>query len=80
MELSPLSVADFEQILTNTDACLTRQYQALLETFWTQPWFAGIYWWHWGTHEKMGGANHRGFTPQNKPAQELVAAWYRKRR
>ena len=23
---------DFEQILTNTDACLTRQYEALLET------------------------------------------------
>jgi len=27
-----LSVSDFEQILTSTDACLTRQYQALLET------------------------------------------------
>lgn len=32
VELSSLSVADFEQILTSTDACLTRQYQALLET------------------------------------------------
>ncbi len=32
VELDSLSVADFEQILTNTDACLTRQYQALLET------------------------------------------------
>jgi ATP-dependent HslUV protease ATP-binding subunit HslU len=32
VELSSLSVKDFEQILTNTDACLTRQYQALLET------------------------------------------------
>jgi ATP-dependent HslUV protease ATP-binding subunit HslU len=32
VELESLSVADFEQILTNTDACLTRQYQALLET------------------------------------------------
>ncbi len=32
VELSSLGVADFEQILTNTDACLTRQYQALLET------------------------------------------------
>jgi ATP-dependent HslUV protease ATP-binding subunit HslU len=32
VELSSLSVADFEQILTATDACLTRQYQALLET------------------------------------------------
>jgi ATP-dependent HslUV protease ATP-binding subunit HslU len=32
VELAPLSVADFEQILTATDACLTRQYQALLAT------------------------------------------------
>ncbi len=32
VELSSLSVADFEQILTATDACLVRQYQALLDT------------------------------------------------
>ena len=32
VELNSLSVADFEQILTNTDACLTKQYEALLET------------------------------------------------
>ena len=32
VELASLSVADFEQILTNTDACLTRQYAALLAT------------------------------------------------
>jgi ATP-dependent HslUV protease ATP-binding subunit HslU len=32
VELSSLSVGDFERILTETDACLTRQYQALLAT------------------------------------------------
>ncbi len=32
VELASLSVSDFEQILTNTDACLTRQYEALLKT------------------------------------------------
>ena len=32
VELDSLNVADFEQILTNTDACLTKQYQALLAT------------------------------------------------
>src|SRR5947208_13467961 len=32
VELSSLSVADFEQILTATDACLVRQYEALLAT------------------------------------------------
>ena len=32
VELSSLNAGDFVQILTNTDACLTRQYEALLET------------------------------------------------
>jgi ATP-dependent HslUV protease ATP-binding subunit HslU len=32
VELSSLSVEDFERILTATDACLTRQYAALMET------------------------------------------------
>jgi ATP-dependent HslUV protease ATP-binding subunit HslU len=32
VELSSLGVSEFEQILTNTDACLTRQYEALLAT------------------------------------------------
>jgi ATP-dependent HslUV protease ATP-binding subunit HslU len=32
VELGSLSVTDFEQILTNTDACLVRQYEALLAT------------------------------------------------
>jgi ATP-dependent HslUV protease ATP-binding subunit HslU len=32
VELASLTVEDFERILTSTSACLTRQYQALLET------------------------------------------------
>ena len=40
VELSSLSVSDFEQILTNTDACLTRQYEALLATEGIQLQFA----------------------------------------
>jgi ATP-dependent HslUV protease ATP-binding subunit HslU len=32
VELNSLSVADFEKILTATDACLVRQYEALLDT------------------------------------------------
>jgi ATP-dependent HslUV protease ATP-binding subunit HslU len=32
VELSSLSVTDFEQILTATDACLVRQYEALMAT------------------------------------------------
>ena len=73
--------APWEETSSPVDLELQRDcYQALLETFWPQPWFSGVYWWYWGTHEKMGGTHHRGFTPQGKPAQDVVAAWYRKRR
>ena len=41
VELDSLSVADFECILTQTDACLTKQYQALLETEGVSIEFAG---------------------------------------
>ncbi len=40
VELDSLSVDDFEQILTSTDACLTRQYEALLATEGVQISFA----------------------------------------
>lgn len=32
VELESLSIPDFERILTGTDACLTKQYEALLQT------------------------------------------------
>ena len=42
VELSALSVDDFVEILTNTDACLTRQYQALLATEGTELAFTDV--------------------------------------
>ncbi len=53
-------------------------YKALLETFWDKPWFYGVYWWYWGVNPRMGGEFNRGFTPQNKPAQEVIKEWYSK--
>jgi ATP-dependent HslUV protease ATP-binding subunit HslU len=40
VELESLAIADFERILTATDACLTRQYEALLATEHVQVQFA----------------------------------------
>ncbi len=53
-------------------------YKALLETFWDKKWFYGLYWWYWGTNVKMGGKFNRGFTPQNKPAEQVIKKWYAK--
>lgn len=54
-------------------------YQSLLETFWDKPWFFGVYWWYWGVNPRMGGELNRGFTPQNKPAREVIKEWYKNR-
>ncbi len=53
-------------------------YEALLDTFWNKDWFYGVYWWKWGTNVRFGGKNNRGYSMQNKPAQDVVTKWYRK--
>ncbi len=53
-------------------------YEAFFQTFWDKPWFAGVYFWKWyPSHERAGGPEHAGFTPQNKPAEQVMAHWYR---
>ncbi|MBN1354362.1 MAG: glycoside hydrolase [Candidatus Omnitrophica bacterium] len=54
-------------------------YKAIVDTFWDKEWFYGAYWWSWGTDERMGGNFNRGFTPQNKPAQDYIEELYKKR-
>ena len=52
-------------------------YEAFFRTFWDKPWFAGVYWWKWfPKHERSGGPQHAGFTPQNKPAQKVITEWF----
>ena len=55
-------------------------YRAIVDTFWNKEWFYGIYWWDWGTDVRMGGKSNRGFTPQNKPAQDYIAEIYKRKR
>lgn len=51
--------------------------QALYNQFWKEDWFAGGFIWKWFTnHTKVGGENNNRFTPQNKPAQELIKELY----
>ncbi|MFH1995917.1 MAG: hypothetical protein ABIJ27_02840 [Candidatus Omnitrophota bacterium] len=54
-------------------------YQALFEILWQKKWFTGIYWWRWNTNARAGGCHNKGFTPQNKPAEEVLTTWYKKR-
>lgn len=51
-------------------------YEALLSTLWNRPWWDGAYWWNWETRPDAGGPNDNGFTPQNKPAEEVLRRYY----
>lgn len=51
--------------------------QAIHNQFWKEPWFAGGFIWKWfHKHDGVGGQNNNRFTPQNKPAEELIRQLY----
>ncbi|AYN69169.1 glycoside hydrolase [Euzebyella marina] len=53
--------------------------KAIFEEFWSEDWFAGGYVWKWFiNHKESGGENDNRFTPQNKPAQNVIKEFYRK--
>lgn len=52
-------------------------YQAFFEVFWDEPWFAGMFLWQWYTNDaRAGGPKNSDYTPQNKPAEELISEWF----
>jgi len=49
-------------------------YQALLETFSPQPWWAGVIWWQWrGTDQDSGSTD---MSPKAKQAEEFLTKWW----
>ena len=52
--------------------------EALFEVFWHEPWFAGGFVWKWfHNYENSGGQGDNQFTPQNKPAEEVIRTYYK---
>jgi len=51
-------------------------YNAVIQTFGEKAWFGGIYWWNWEPDPSMGGPTDKGYTPQGKPAEEVLKRWY----
>ena len=52
--------------------------KAIFEEFWDEDWFAGGYVWKWFIrHKEVGGGKDNRFTPQNKPAQDIISAHYK---
>lgn len=52
--------------------------KALFKTFWEEDWFAGGFVWKWfHNYEQSGGTKDNMFTPQNKPAEEIIRQYYK---
>lgn len=50
---------------------------ALYQEFWREEWFAGGFLWKWfHDNERAGGKQNNQFTPQNKPALDVVKGFY----
>lgn len=53
--------------------------QAIYNQFWNEKWFAGGFLWKWfPNHANAGGSQNNRFTPQNKPAENLIKQLYKK--
>ncbi len=52
-------------------------YEALFETFWTEPWFRGGFLWKWYDNQHLPLLQENiDYTPQQKPAEKVVRHWY----
>ena len=51
-------------------------YEALLSTMWNKSWWDGAFWWNWETDPNAGGLNDQGYTPQGKPALDVLKGYY----
>lgn len=51
-------------------------YQAVFDSVYNQPWFAGLYWWAWDVDPFQGGPCDDSYTPHDKPAEDVLRAGY----
>jgi hypothetical protein len=55
--------------------------EAVLRTFWNEPWWMGLYWWKWDEQNdrpqfRDDPRGDKGFTLDGKPAAEVMKQWY----
>ncbi len=51
-------------------------YQALFLYWSNNPNIGGVSFWDWSSDPNAGGTNDGGYTPQNKPAQDVMKQWF----
>lgn len=70
---TPYSGPGTQVVDTNEQAM---SYRALMTAMSQKPWWDGAFWWNWTTSAAAGGTNDKNYTPQNKPAQQVLGEYY----
>jgi hypothetical protein len=56
----------------------SKAYEAKFQSLWDESWFAGGFLWKWHLTTRGAERNKTRFTPQGKPAEQIIAKWYGK--
>ncbi len=56
--------------------CQKRCYQVVAKSLQGQDWVAGIFWWKWPSYLEYRGKENKGFSPNGKPAEEVLRGWW----
>lgn len=52
--------------------------EALFSEFWSEDWFLGGFLWKWyANHKEVGGLTNNRYTPQKKPAEQVIKNTYK---
>jgi hypothetical protein len=51
-------------------------YKAFFNTVWQEEWMLGGFFWKWHFYDNAGGEDNDRYTPQNKPAEKIIKAFY----
>ena len=65
---------EVDQSQTPDQVTQANAYQALLETFSSEPWFMGVIWWQWRGDDQ--GAGNTDMSPLGKQAEQLLTMWW----
>ncbi|MGC8880178.1 MAG: glycoside hydrolase family 113 [Anaerolineae bacterium] len=51
-------------------------YEAAFRQLFKEPWLAGMFWWMWSADPFESGPCDMGYTPAEKPAEDILRRWY----
>jgi len=75
-ELPPEGRRGADRARSNPEAQVNA-YEALLRTFWEEPWFAGGFLWKWfADDETRRPGGDADYTPQHKPVEGVIRGYY----